>query len=165
MKALKTIIALVALTTVLAGCSAITEDIKNNVSYQIESVDVEIGMRDTGGILPTIAADIAINVRMLNESRIDLTLTTIDYQVFAGNTQIADGTMGSPVTIKARGGEERVQLFAQVSGRALLNEGINLTRNRSLPPIRIVGKGHVTTAFGKHEIPFTLHYNENDSEI
>lgn len=149
----------------LSGCTAIKQDIRDNVTYRIESVEVEVGIREGQGLLPTFAADVTLNVRVLNESRVRLTLTQVDYQVFANDSKIADGSMGESITIEANGGEDIVQLFAQLSGRALLNEGIGLTRSRALPPIRVIGVGHITTRFGQHEVPFTLHYNNRDEGI
>ncbi|CUS49001.1 MAG: COG5608 family lipoprotein [Idiomarinaceae bacterium HL-53] len=153
-----------AMLAALTGCSMIKENIKEQVTYQIRSVDAQVTMRETQFGIPAPTVDIGISVEILNNSPINLTLNKISYTVFLDDKEMTRGETNEEVQVSANGGSNVIRFNTQLGTRELLNSGVSLTRNRGLPPIRVEGTGWITTRFGEHEVPFTLNYNESDEE-
>lgn len=146
----------------LAGCSMIKENIKEQVTYKIRSVDAQITSRETAFGIPAPSMDIEIAVEILNDSPINITLSQISYTVYFQDTQMTSGESSETVEIPANGGTNIVRFTSNLSTSDLINSGLSVARNRGLPPVRVEGVGIISTRFGTHEVPFTLNYNEQD---
>ncbi|RTE87229.1 MULTISPECIES: LEA type 2 family protein [Gammaproteobacteria] len=144
------------------GCSAIKENIKEQVTYKIRSVDAQITTREGAFGIPAPAMDIEIAVEILNDSPINITLNQIDYTVYLQDNQVTTGSSNETIEIPADGGTNVIRFTSHLSTSDLINSGLSVARNRGLPPVRVEGIGIIETRFGTHEVPFTLNYNEQD---
>lgn len=146
--------------SMISGCVTLKQQLADSVKFRLEGVDVAMGVHRSNSIIPDITADLAVQVEVNNNSPIALTLMQMNYNVFVGNSLIGQGSNQDEVKVAAQGGRNSVVLNISLSAKELLAEGINLSRDKTLPPLRIEGSGIVNSAIGSYNIPFTLRYND-----
>lgn len=157
-------LAVVALAlTILAGCSSLKQQLTDKVSFRLEGIDMAVSVHRGNSLIPDIIADLAVEVEITNDSLIALTLMQMNYQVLLRNSVVGQGASQDQVKVAANGGRNTVILNIALSGKELLAEGFNLTRDNNLPPLRIEGAGIVNSPIGRYNIPFTLRFNEQSN--
>ncbi|MCO4320662.1 LEA type 2 family protein [Aliidiomarina quisquiliarum] len=147
--------------SMLYGCTTLKQQLADTVKFRLEGVDITMGVRRGNNIVPDITADLAVQVEVNNNSPIALTLMQMNYNVFVGNSLVGQGANQNEVKVAAQGGRNSIVLNISLSAKELLAEGIHLSRDKTMPPLRIEGSGVVNSAIGSYNIPFTLRYNDS----
>ncbi|MCC5855065.1 MAG: LEA type 2 family protein [Idiomarina sp.] len=148
----------VFVTLTSSGCSLLRQNIVDNVHYRLQSVDVQVGMRQGTSLLPNLVADVNAALEIRNDSLINLFIERINYDIYLGDTLVASGVTGEGVQLDSGGDSQLINFNIQLSAASLLNEGITLSRTRALPPVRVDGSSSIATRFGVHEVPFSVRY-------
>lgn len=147
---------------VLTSCSSLKQQFLEQISFEFNSFDSKLSTRKvTNSFLPELYTDIRIGIQVTNDSPIALHLLQLNYNVFVGNSRIAQGENQDKVTVAAHGGESLVYLNLSLNIQELLDLGIRLTNEQTLPSVRIEGSGLVDSPIGKVSLPFSVRSSES----
>ena len=157
---IKASVFIAASSLLLSACSVVKDQITDKVSFDLAGVNAAMSLQQDGTYIPDLVTDLAVRLNIGNDSPVQLNLTRVNYQLYMGESLVAEGANNDTTKVAANGGTEEVTLQITLSGKKLLAEGLKLKRNESLPPFRVQGAAQVGTPLGEYALPFTLHYNE-----